>query len=536
VYEPKTASDLKAFEEGAYYDDSEPQKIKRFIEKHCRLSDGKDFGQLSTVLPWVQKDILEPFYGLRKADGTSQKKRGSIWIPKKNAKTTSLAFLSIYELLAEKGAEVYVLSSCIESAGHLFKYAANAIDMDPVLSRAIHVQPHKKELTYKKNKSFLKVLSGSKEGRRGQHSTAVFVDELADITDDEAWNGLYHSGIARPDNWKMIAISTPQYNRRSLAWEEFTKARGIIDGSIIDTEYHGVIYGLHEDEPYDQPELWWKHIPCLGMKLTKEYYLHEFEQVRNVPSKLGTFRAELLGQWVDAIDQFFRDDRLALCYDPSLRVEDFRGCKCWIGIDASRVSLSAYVLLFERDSILYAFPRFFYPIETAREDDKKVGTRWMQLGTQKEPAITLTEGSLFDAKAIASGILNDIEALELDVAEIRSDNYGHDWINEMLKEGSEGQYELAEVDSTARTMTTYLTALEQAVGAGTIKFASDVLLQNFKAVTIKTIHTKGDPDAILIDRDKSTGRYDGVSALLAAMIGKGGDQEYEYTGVWSLDL
>ena len=50
------------------------------------------------------------------------------------------------------------------------------------------------------------------------------------------------------------------------------------------------------------------------------------------------------------------------CADPTLRLEDFAGAPCWMGVDlARRDDMAAVALLFERADVLYAFVKFYLP-------------------------------------------------------------------------------------------------------------------------------------------------------------------------------
>jgi phage terminase large subunit-like protein len=81
-------------------------------------SKGQTAGQPFLLLPW-QKYVLGEIFGRCKPDGTRQYRQAYIEIPKKNGKSTLLAGISLYALLAdgEAGAEIYGAASDREQAG-----------------------------------------------------------------------------------------------------------------------------------------------------------------------------------------------------------------------------------------------------------------------------------------------------------------------------------------------------------------------------------------------------------------------------------
>src|SRR5262245_7766759 len=71
---------------------SRAEKVIRWIEKHCRIPEGKDVGKEVKLREW-QKDIIRSIY-----DNPAGTRTAIITMGRKNAKTALAAFLLLVHL------------------------------------------------------------------------------------------------------------------------------------------------------------------------------------------------------------------------------------------------------------------------------------------------------------------------------------------------------------------------------------------------------------------------------------------------------
>ena len=111
-----------------------------FFEKVLRHSKGAIAGQGFKLLPW-QRHVLGELFGRVKPDGTRQHRVGYIELPKKQGKSTTLAGVALYGLVAdnEPGAEIYGAACDREQAGIIYREAASMVRSSPALSRVLEV-------------------------------------------------------------------------------------------------------------------------------------------------------------------------------------------------------------------------------------------------------------------------------------------------------------------------------------------------------------------------------------------------------------
>ena len=64
-------------------------------------------------------------------------------------------------------------------------------------------------------------------------------------------------------HWHFI-ITTAGNDRNSIAFELHTKAVDILEGRRVDPTFYPVVYGLKDDEDWEDEANWYKVNPSLG--------------------------------------------------------------------------------------------------------------------------------------------------------------------------------------------------------------------------------------------------------------------------------
>ena len=100
------------------------------------------------------------------------------------------------------------------------------------------------------------------------------------------------------------------------------------------------------------------------------------------------------------------------CADPSLKLADFAGMGCHIGLDlASKKDVAAKMRLFEKDGVYYVFGEYYLPEE--RVEDAADGETAHYMAWAEEGRFTLTGGNVIDYEEIKQGILSDAKTFAL---------------------------------------------------------------------------------------------------------------------------
>jgi phage terminase large subunit-like protein len=131
------------------------------------------------------------------------------------------------------------------------------------------------------------------------------------------------------------------------------------------------------------------------------------KRAQSVASQQNAFKQKHLNVWTSADVSWMNMQAWNACADPSLKVEQFEGESCVIGLDlAAKIDLAAKVRLFRREIDgawhYYVFCDSFLPqaaIDDGRNDS--YGT-W-----QGDGWITTTPGEVLDFNAVQASVLDD---------------------------------------------------------------------------------------------------------------------------------
>lgn len=157
-------------------------------------------------------------------------------VPKKNSKTTNGALLMLTALLLnQRPRATMIMTAPVQDVTQLaFDAAAGAIDLDPVLSKKLHVRQHLKTITHRESKAELQIMTFDPEVLTGQKPVAALIDELHVIAKmakaASAIRQLRGGMLPFPEAF-MAFITTQSEDAPSGVFRaELMKARAIRDG------------------------------------------------------------------------------------------------------------------------------------------------------------------------------------------------------------------------------------------------------------------------------------------------------------------
>lgn len=528
TYDPiRNQSDRIAIEQGYYFDQRPADKVIKFLETVCVQSKHPWTGKPLTLLPWQIEEIIYPIYGWFRPDcGPNGERlrrfdRAIIYCPKKVGKTTLLAGLSLYHLFEYPGSEVYAIAADINQSSVLYNQAADFVELGPLnreqceldgkKDRRLWVRRHIKTIEDQKHKSIIRVLSSNPDGKSGFSANAVFYDELAEWNATHArtiWDRLVNAGMARVNSLQVV-ISTAQFDRSSLGYEQFRYAQDIKDNKIQDLHCLPVIYSLPDDADWTQEEEWWPVCPSLNHTVSKQQYREEYKKAKNSPSDETRFRTFWLNQWVGQVDQWVQSHKWAAC-KADFQEEELYGSDCIVGIDmARRYDLASYCLVIQKDDLYYLLPRFFIPAQLAKHKEKEDHVKYTQWSNKGY--VVLTDGDVIDPSVIRKHLIEDSHNFRIN--EVRFDPYGFEESRQMLeKEG----FNMVEITQNHAGMSAGTNHFERLILDNRIRHPDNPCL-NWCMGNVKV---KIDPnDRIMLDKMRSRGRIDGVVAAAIAMTG-----------------
>lgn len=410
---------------GYSFNAARAQRVIDFIETFCIMSKGQNWaGRPMKLMDWQKRDIIEPLFGWEDDEGHRRYRTAAIFTPKKQGKSTLLAALALYFLVAdnEPGCEVYGCATDRASAGIIYREAAAMVRASPTLSRAIEIIDSRNTLRHIASNSRYSVLSSDAPRAEGVNAHAVLADEIHAMRDRTLLDALRYAGSARTQPM-LIGISTAGYERgKSVAWEWWQDAEKVMANPASLPNFFGRIYAAPEQDDvakYFDPELWKIANPSLGVTVSMKSFAADAEQARTQATKTSAWLRYRMNVWQTADQRFFTPDAWAACGgDPPTPLA---GRECYCGVDlASTRDLTAVVFCFPDGEGGYDLdPYFFIPKDTAAERQQK--DRVPYLDWIRDGWIIATEGNRCDYGVVEQFIVD--YATKHNVVKVSCDPY-----------------------------------------------------------------------------------------------------------------
>lgn len=247
-----------------------------FIELFCRQPSGKIGVPMKLEL--FQKARLQALFGFVDDDNLRQYTECLIIEGRKNGKTTEIAALETFMLLADgEGApQVYNLATARDQAELGFNACQRMILQSPVLSR--HIRKRKKDLYCADNMGYIMTLSSDTKHLDGLDVHCAVVDELAAITNRDTYD-LAIQGMSARSQPLLFTITTNGYVRGGIFDAQYEYASKILNPKDKTKNEHFLpfIYELDKHEEWTDESCWIKANPGLGT-IKKTDMLRQFVQ------------------------------------------------------------------------------------------------------------------------------------------------------------------------------------------------------------------------------------------------------------------
>ncbi len=367
---------------GFTFDQARADRVIEFIETFCVMSKGRQWaGRPMQLMEWQKRDILEPLFGWVDDQGHRRYRTAFIGTPKKCGKSTMLAALALYFLVAdgEPGAEIVSVATDRSSAGIIFREAAAMVRSSPALAKVIEVVDSRNTLVHHASKSRYTVLSSDAQRAEGINAHAVLADEIHAMRDRRLLDALRYAGSARSQPM-LIGISTAGYERgKSVAWEWWQDAERVEANPKSNPTFFGKLYGAGPEDDWWDEATWFKANPSLGVTIPLESFRADAMEAKSQSAKLNSWARYRLNCWTTADTRFFHPDAWAACGDPPR--EPLEGRECYGGLDlASTRDLTAVAFCFGPDENgVYDFDlKCFIPMDTAAEREQKDRVPYLQ--------------------------------------------------------------------------------------------------------------------------------------------------------------
>lgn len=493
----------RALDKGWYFDKRAAMRAIHFIEK-LKHTKGEWAGQQFRLEPW-QQFVLWNIFGWKNADGTRRFRYAYIEIARKNGKTALSAGVGLYMLFAdgESRPEVYSAATVKDQAKICF---SDAVEIVRATDLKNYLTPYRNSIVYELKGGTMKPLSSDYGTHDGLNPSCGIIDEFHAHKDSGMFDVIKSAFGARRQPL-MFIITTAGFDKSGVCYAYRENVIKVLRGVNEDDSLFGIIYTLDDKSEWDDPKMWIKANPNLGVSLSADYLADQVKDAKNRPEAVRNVMTKNVDLWVDAERTWILDDVWQRCIgttDPA----DLKGCACWGGLDLSNVSdITAYVLLFHENDRFQLLPHFWIPEEKMLEKIRKENInydKWVAEGY-----VTVTPGNVIDYDFVKADILRIVADYDL-----RTSAYDRWNASQTIIDLQNEGMECNPFGQGYGSMSAPTKEFEKLVLTEKIEHFGNPVLRWMLASTL----VKTDPAGnIKPDKEKSTQKIDGIVASIMAL-------------------
>ncbi len=487
----------------------------RWIEKHCKIPEGKFVGAKVKLRPW-QKDEIRKIY-----DNPAVTRTAIMSFGRKNAKTTLSAFLLLLHLVgpeSQQNSQLLSTAQSREQAAVIFELAAKIVRMSPTLHPVIGIRDSSKQMYCSARGTEYKALSAEAKTAFGKSPAFVVHDELGQVVGPRSL--LYESvetAAGAHDNPLSIIISTQAPTDADLLSVIIDDALAAHDPKVTVSLYTSPV----DDDPFLVSTIK-KANPAYGDFLNATEVKKQAGEAKRMPSREAAYRNLILNQRVNMVSPFIAPAVWkANGADPV--EEAFRRGSVGVGLDLSaRHDLTAIAVCAQYEGEYHVRLEFFTPLDGLIDrslNDRVPYDMWAQQGF-----ITATPGASVDYEPIAHRLIEICD--DYDVRSINFDRWRIDVLQrEIERFGAE--LPLAPFGQGYKDMAPAMDTAESIILNSCLRHGNNPVLTMCCSNSVVDTDPAGNRK---LNKAKSTGRIDGMVAMIMAMVATDGEAEQFVSG------
>lgn len=475
------------------------QKVIAFIETYCLVPEGDHVGKPVELAPFQKEFILDVY------DNPYITDTAILSIARKNAKTATIAFLVLAHLVgpvARLNSRIVSGAMSRDQAAEVYNLASKTVMISPKLTDLIRPIPSAKKLIGLRMNTEYQAISAEGKTAHGKSPVVAILDEVGQIVGPSSdfvdaittAQGAYEDPL-------LIYISTQSptdADMFSLLIDDAQKNKP------PKTVCH--VYEAPKEADLLDEEAWAAANPALGLFRSVKDMRKQAEKASRMPTFENTFRNLNLNQRVSRFSPFVSQ---SVWRDNGAEPPEMEGAILLAGLDlSSKLDLTACVFVQEDGEYLNMWPYFWAPENNLkeREDrDKAPYEVWARMGL-----LRLTPGNAVDYAYVAQDLIEITRNCTL-----KRINFDRWRIDVFKKECDEeiGQT-LEPFGQGYKDMSPAMDKFEELLLGGRIRHGMNPILTWCAANATVIKDPAGNRK---LDKDKSTGRIDGMVAAAMAI-------------------
>lgn len=526
-----------------YYDDRAINGFIAYCENELTLTDGSELHLLDSFKLWAEQLLSWYFFIERQVwqPATETEPAGFV------TKTIKKRLTTKQYIITARGSAKSMYASCVQSyflnidtetthqittaptmkqaeevmspirtsitraIGPLFKFLTEGSLQNTTGNKADRVKlaSTKKGIENFLTGSILEIRPMSINKLQGLRPKVSTVDEWlsGDLREDVV--GAIEQGASKLDDYVILAISSEGTVRNGSGDTIKMELADILKGEYLAPHVSIWHYKLDKVEEVDDPEMWIKANPNLGLTVTYETYALDVERAEKAPAARNDILAKRFGLPMEGYTYFFT-------YEETVHVVDrldFRGLPCSLGADLSQGDdFCAFTFMFPlRDGFFGVKTRSYITENTFNGLPSALRFKYEEF--RSEGSLFMFDTTVLDMMDIYEDLDNHILEMEYDVRTFGFDPYNaKEFVTRWELEN--GPYGIEKVIQGARTESVPLGELKKMTEQRLLLFDED--LMSFAMGNAITIEDTNGNRKLLKRRHEE--KIDNVAALMDAWV------------------
>ncbi|NGM81297.1 terminase large subunit [Paenibacillus sp. 7124] len=495
-------------DEKYYFDAAEARKFRDFISK-LELDKGKK-GQKIRLLKFQFVICTSIICVKKRVNGFRRYREAHINIPRKNGKgfIISCIITYLYYCKNEFGSAILVTANTTKQASELFDTIKYMISNNHTLKKYVKIRDSRKVIEKKNMNSKLQVISSDASNADSYAGLYCILDEIHESKNGNLYDKL-RTGMGIWDEPLLITLTTASSGNdpNNLEMELYNYAKDIEAGRTTNESFYYAIFEAERNCKLDDEEQWFKANPALGNFRKYDDLVDLANKAKQLKTREAAFRRLYLNQHISLDGETAINMNLWRNCLADIKLEEFYGKPCWIGLDMSAVNdITALVQVFyDEDQDKYIiYPHLFTPKETIAERSERDNVRY-DVFVQKG-YITALDGQFINFEQLHSYI-KELNGL-FQVEEIGFDRWGAIGIISAL----EKNFTVVTMGQGGATMAPAINDFENLLMENRLIVANNPVLTWMAGNVVAT-----DKNGMKYDKKKSKYKIDGIIALLMGL-------------------
>lgn len=496
------------------------EKVCAFIETYILNPEGDLIGQPMKLLPFQRKFILDVY------DSPVGTHTAILSIGRKNGKTAAIAAILLAHLCgpeAVQNSQIVSGAQSKEQAAVVFELARKMVEMSPVLSKLVRIQPSGKRLIGLSKNVLYRALSAEGKTAHGLSPILAILDEVGQVVGPtDKFVSAITSAQGAYSNPLLIAISTQAPTDADLLSTWIDAQKNAPDPRVV---CH--VYSAPADCEIDDKKAWAAANPAMGKFRSIADIEKQCKQAQELPANEPEFKNLVLNMRVDATAPFVTG---SVWKENGAECGPIDGKIVWGGLDLSSVNDLTSLELISDDGGVHS--EFWLPEDGLKEKSRKDRVPYDLWA--KQGFLNTTPGRAIEYEFVAEFLRGVFD--RCDVQLLAFDRYNMVHLRPWLVKAGFTEDELEKFvpfgQGTA-SMTPALRELEAKLLGRKLRHGNHPILE----MCAKNATVIGESGARKFDKRKQTRRIDGMVALAMAVgVMPTAQPEDEHPEIHSLDI